>query len=169
MIEIPLTQGKVALIDDEDYELVSRYKWCTHKRWNTHYAITTNIRKPDGRYTSLYMHRLILGLSDPRTKADHINGDGLDNQRKNIRVATHAQNMANSRIRSVNTSGFKGVTRNGRGWSAQISVDGITRYIATFATPQEAALAYDKKAREVYGEFARLNYAAVERHKENAG
>src|SRR5262245_35202767 len=95
MIEVPLTRGKVALIDDADYELVSRFKWHAQRGGygNTYYAVT-NIRLPDGKWTALRMHVLLLGHKG----IDHIDGDGLNNQRSNLRLATQSQNSANTRL-----------------------------------------------------------------------
>lgn len=158
MKEIPLTQGKVALIDDGDYELVSQYRWHARLDGSKWYAA----RAATPRGGAMYMHRFLLSLTDRRMQADHINGDGLDNRRSNLRTASRAENNRNRRMFSTNTSGYKGVSRctDGSKWQSRITAHGMECYLGRFATPQEAALAYDAKARELHGEFARLNFPA---------
>jgi len=155
MIEVPLTQGKVALIDDEDNPLVSKYKWQAHrdsKANNTYYA-TTTIRRSDGKRTTLQMHNLILGCK----RVDHKDNNGLNNQRSNLRPATHSQNGANTgTIR--NKSGFKGVCFERDRWRAAIRVEGRLIFLGYFNTPKSAARAYDYAARIHFGDFARLNF-----------
>lgn len=157
VIEIPLTHGKVALIDAEDYELVSRYKWQAYKGRRTYYSQAT-VKGVGGKKTTVKMARVILGLNDPSIHVDHINGDGLDNRRSNLRHATQIENARNRAVSVHNQSGFKGVCVHGRKWQAQIRFLGHKLNLGTFATPQEAARAYDAKARELFGEFARLNF-----------
>lgn len=164
MKEIPLTQGMVALVDDEDYELVSQYRWQALRGRRTFYAQAKTPRR-DGRQTSMSMHRLILGLMGGTLHADHINGDGLDNRRNNLRPATRTQNARNRRLDYNSVSGFKGVTagRSGRGWQARIRVGNTLLHLGTFDTPQQAARTYDSKARDLFGEFAWLNFPDAER------
>lgn len=156
MKEIPLTRGYVALVDDEDYErVVASGSWCARPNGRTVYA-QQRATRADGRGTTIQLHQFIAGT----THVDHKNGDGLDNQRSNLRVATQGQNMFNKRLYASSTSGFKGVTRRkGTGkWAAQIQGGGHHRYLGQFATPEEAARAYDVAAVELFGEFARLNF-----------
>jgi len=106
-VEISLTQGKVALIDDEDMELVSKHKWCVRREPNNFYA-ATGVTRPSGVHTVLRMHRLIMDA--PRgMDVDHINHNGLDNRRVNLRICTRTQNLRNSRKRKGCSSRFKGV------------------------------------------------------------
>lgn len=147
--EIPLSQGKVALVDAEDYERVSKYKWFANRRGVLWYAIRT-----DGR-TSLHC---FLMDAPKHLLVDHKNGDGLDCRRKNMRVATKAQNGMNRRIAADNTSGFKGVYRRGKKWAAQIYLNKERHYLGAWQTPEEAARAYDEAAKRLFGEFARLNF-----------
>lgn len=149
MKEIPLTQGKVALVDDEDYERVSAYKWQANKGsagyWYGH------------NDTHGQLHRFVVNA--PRElMVDHKNGDGLDCRRENLRLATNAQNQYNAKLRVDNKSGFRGVHWDGNRWIAQIKSQGRPIYLGRFNTPEAAARAYDTKARELRGEFARTNF-----------
>jgi AP2 domain. len=158
MIEIPLTQGHVALIDDEDYELVSQYKWCA--RWSpgmrSYYAVT-NIRKPDGKRIHLQMHRLITNAQKGEV-VDHINHNTLDNRKSELRLCTHSQNLHNQGRNSKNTSGYKGVHwyKRYKKWQAQIKLNGKKIHLGYFSTPEEAHAAYCKAALELHGEFAKV-------------
>jgi hypothetical protein len=148
--------GRVAFVDDEDYELVSPYRWYLKQTRGNIYA-QANIRRSDGTgYTTIKMHCLIMG----RSGIDHHNGNGLDNQRSNLRSATPGQNNANSRPRLNCTSPYKGVYWNAdRGkWQAQISVGGHNTNLGRFATEEKAARAYDAAALAAWGEYARLNF-----------
>lgn len=160
---IPLSRGMYALIDPEDYERVSAFKWhafqpSSGRVW---YARTLLY---EGRQRPLFMHRLI--LEAPKgSQVDHRNQDGLDNRRNNLRFATHSQNQWNRGKTRENSSGFKGVTatRNKQKWQAIIKRRGQAFYLGSFSDPAEAARAYDQKAREVDGEFARLNFPPEDR------
>jgi hypothetical protein len=163
-LEIPLSQGKIAIIDAEDASEVLRYKWCTYKKANTFYA-ATNIQKEDGKQTTLLMHRLILN-PPPKSQVDHRNGNGLDNRRSNLRIPDNAasQQQQNSGLRSNNTSGFKGVywRKDCRKWRAQITLHGCKKHLGYFETKEEAAIAYDKAAQELFGQFARTKITDIE-------
>jgi hypothetical protein len=159
MVEIALANGLVALIDDEDAHLAALRGWYAHgSQRGAWYARREEMR--DGKRLRILLHRAVLGLTDPAIKADHKNGDGLDCRRHNLRVATTAQNAANTARRSSSASGFKGVhwiTRKRR-WIARIRVGRSRRQLGSFATAEEAAHAYDSAARETFGEFACLNF-----------
>ncbi|TFZ81222.1 AP2 domain-containing protein [Candidatus Macondimonas diazotrophica] len=154
-IEIPLTQGKVAQIDEADLELVSGYKWYAHKDKNTFYAYA-NVRRADGSWTKVKMHRLILGLTDRKTQADHIDMNGLNNRRSNLRACSNAENMRNRGAYANNTSGFKGVIWQAdmMKWRARIKVNGKLKHLGYYSTPPEAHAAYCRAAIELHGEFA---------------
>lgn len=154
MREIPLSCGLVALVDDPDYELVAAAAPWHAKRKGPRIYAHRNVRRADGAWTTQKMHVLITGL----THLDHRNGNGLDNQRANLRPATHGQNAANDRLRADSMSGFKGVSRSGRRWRARIVPGGREIYLGLFDTPEAAARAYDAAALELFGEFARINY-----------
>lgn len=158
-IEIPLTKGYVALVDPVDMDLLDR-KWNARRSGHTFYA-TRGRRKPP--YTIL-MHRLILSrvLQRPlssREQVDHINGDGLDNRRCNLRLATNSENQCNARIRRNNMSGYKGVSwdKYCQKWRVQIRIEGKVTYVGLFDNSHDAARAYNEAALHYYGEFARLN------------
>ena len=165
MREITLTRGKVAIVDDEDFEGLSKLPWIATFKRDRWYATRTEGPRIARRTTA--MHRVILGLTNPTIEGDHINGDTLDNRRHNLRPATRMQNQRNSRpSRSRKSCAFKGVTfvnRAGyelaRPWVAQITVGGRHINIGYFAIAEEAAHAYDAAAREHFGEFARLNFS----------
>jgi hypothetical protein len=153
-VEIPLTRGLVALVDDADADLLRRTSWHAIPGCYTWYA-SRGIQRADGRSTTQLMHKMLTGW--PRT--DHINGDGLDNQRANLRPATAGQNVANAR-KGGGSSRFKGVSwwkRSGR-WQAYIMIDGHQAFLGHFDAEEDAARAYDAEARQLFGEFARLNF-----------
>lgn len=155
-IEIPLTQGLVALVDEADAEAVTQHKWYAAREYKTTFYALRKIRRPDGTYVGLRLHGFLTGWP----LVDHINRDGLDNRRANLRPATTAENSRNALRLPSNTSGFKGVTwhKQARKWQAQIGVDGRRRHLGLHACLEAAAEAYDDAAREFHGEFARLNF-----------
>jgi len=157
MKTIELTQGYVATVDDEDYDLVASYKWCASKNGkNNIYA------KRESYGKKIYMHREILGLSC-RERIDHIDGNGLNNTRENLRMSDAKQNGMNRGKQSNNTSGYKGVVlqKKCNRWQAQLTWRENGRrkniYLGLYATPQEAAIAYNRAAIEMHGEFAKVN------------
>jgi hypothetical protein len=160
MIRIPLSRGLFALIDDEDAAL-AEFKWSAQGGGGRIMYAARNARQPDGTRKNVRLHRLIMG-APPDMFVDHINGDGLDCRRANLRLATNQQNLANQQRSLNNTSGYKGVTwdRQGRRWRAQIRVHGRNRCLGLFDTAEKAALAYDEAAIRGFGEFARPNLSA---------
>ena len=152
MKRVPLTQGKFALVDDEDFEWLSRWTWSAYSSRSGNWYATRRVRVSE-KYdtTSIKMHQQILGHSG----VDHRDGDSLNNQRSNLRAASVAQNNANSSSCRGSTSKYKGVSWHKRGqkWSVFIQ----RRYLGLFETEIEAAGAYDKAALETFGEFAKLN------------
>jgi hypothetical protein len=168
---IKLTQGYFALIDPADYPRLSRYNWrlCRTKGKNTLYA-ERSIRLPDGKYSRILMHRQVLSheLRDTShesrvTVIDHINRNGLDNRRANLRLATVAQNAWNSKKRK-SRSGYKGVCydKAKRRWRAAIVNHGRRIHLGYFEDKIEAAKAYDAAARKYCGQFARTNFPEYE-------
>jgi hypothetical protein len=159
MKEIQLTQGRVALVDDADYEYLSQWKWKAYKDRYTWYA-RRGIRVGFVIKT-IHMHRLITNAPDGLF-VDHINGDGLDNRRGNLRVCTKSENGFNRGKNSNNTTGYKGVTTNKGKYRAQIRIDGKMCGLGRYTDPVEAAKAYDRAAKKHYGEFAKLNFPEVQ-------
>jgi hypothetical protein len=156
-VEIPLTQGLVAIVDDEDApRVLAEGKWYAAKYHLTYYAMR-NVRRAGGARGGTYkLHNFVTGWP----YVDHIDGNGLDCTRGNLRQCNHAQNRRNSRRYANNTSGFKGVGWDKRAnqWRARITVDRTERWLGNFTDPRDAALAYDAAARELHGPFARLNF-----------
>ncbi|MBP3954935.1 endonuclease [Gemmata sp. G18] len=156
-----MTRGFVALIDDKDYPLVSRYKWHVHEddsSTESRFYAHTNVPKTANRpRTKLQLHRLIMN-AQPGEKIDHRSGDGLDCRRANLRSSTDSQNGGN-RGSFTGTSKYKGVSWSAekRAWRAAIYHDGRTRFLGYFGSEDEAATAYDREAVAIHGEFARLN------------
>jgi len=149
MKKIKLTQGKVALVDNRDYEYLNQWKWCAHRGSKTFYA-RRSINK-DGKWTTISMHQVLAELMDFEYRADHINRNGLDNQRKNLRDATSKQNNENSRIRKDNTSKYKGVSwyKRKSKWQVQIRHYGKQIHLGLFDRLKDAVKAR-KKAEEKY-------------------
>jgi hypothetical protein len=159
MKEIKLTQGKVALVDDEDYEWLNQWKWVAWKHRNTYYAVTHG-GKANGKYFNLSMHRIILNVPEG-LEIDHIDHNGLNNQKNNIRICTRSQNAKNI-IKYRGRSEYKGVTfvrhRNIEYIGSQIVSQGKRYWLGLFPNEISAAIAFDKKAKELHGEFANLNF-----------
>jgi len=156
IMPIPLTQGLYALVDGDNYERLAKYKWCALKDRNTFYAIRSSAR-PNRK--KIWMHRVILNAPIDK-KTDHINHNGLDNRRSNLRIATIAQNLYNQLPRKNCTSKYKGVSWNEkqRKWQAGIKLSGKVFYLGRFNSEVKAAEVYDQKAKELFGEFAYINF-----------
>lgn len=154
MKELSLSSGQIALVDDIDFEEISKYSWSVSTKG---YAYRKGKNPETGIWNdNINMHRSILGLS--RTDLmiiDHIDGNKLNNQRNNLRICSNSQNLCNRGKQKNNSSGFKGVSYKPHGgtWSAQIKVGGNSIYIGTYRTAEEAYHAYCLKAVEVHGEF----------------
>jgi len=153
MKTIPLTRGYVALVDDADYDRVAQHKWCawSSKAQNSMYA-----QGKAGTEKNILMHRFILGCSG---SVDHADGNGLNNQRYNLRPATRSENGANRPKFCGKSSQFKGVSwsKNTQKWKAEIRKAGKSTYIGVFREECDAAQAYNLKALELFGEFANYN------------
>lgn len=159
MREIPLTRGYVAIVDDEDYATLARHKWYAHPdNFGNVYAKRMTPRNGGSRQ-QIRMHRAVAGAGVGQ-RVDHINGNTLDNRRANLRPATNAENCRNRKMNRNNTSGYKGVSwdNSSNKWRAQIRYEYRIVLIGFYADPIEAARAYDRKAVELFGDFARLNF-----------
>ena len=161
MKEIPLRNGGVALVDDADYDLVVGYAWRRNvmKNKRTQYACCLRYEKPR-HAVMLYMHRIIAGALTGE-QIDHIDHDGLNNQRSNLRVCTQSENNANGRKRQGCSSQYKGVTwrKDTEKWQAQAWWNGQRHSIGCFESERDAALAYNQFAATNYGDgtFILLN------------
>lgn len=154
MKRIPLTRGQFALVDDEDYEKVSKYKWCAKK---VRYGGFVAVGKISNKV--IYMHRFIMN-TPKRMDTDHWNHQKLDNRKENLRICNRHQNMANSKPRKNCTSKFKGIYwhKRRRKWNVSITRNGKRLNLGYFDNEIEAAKIYDKKAKEFFGEFALSNF-----------
>lgn len=150
--EIPLTQGRVALVDAEDYDQLMKYNWHV----SSGYAKRSEVR--NGKIVVIPMQRQIMGEPE-NMLVDHINHDKLDNRRCNLRVATRTQNLRNRAKWILKTSKYKGVDyyKRIKRWRARIEVNGKNVHIGSYRTQEEAALAYNNAALIHHGEFAGLN------------
>lgn len=146
-----------AIVDDGDFDVVSRFKWHAHKSGTKYYAMTD--LGTDGKRTMLYMHKLILYPTPRGREIDHVNGNGLDNRKENMRFASRQQNSMNRPPPRNNTSGFKGVGwhKKSSKWKAAASVGGKTIHLGLFGSKAEAADAYNRYVSSRFQNFAFLN------------
>lgn len=154
--EIPLTQGKVAIVDDADFEWLSQWKWCYHRD-----RAGRGIADGKGSAKMHFMHNYIM-QPPPGFVVDHIDNDPLNNQRSNLRICTQAENLRNRRGFSTKSStSFKGVfpvkKSKIRPWRATIKLNGKSIHLGSFPTAEAAAIAYNEAALKYHGEFAHLN------------
>lgn len=165
MKKIELSQGKCALVDDEDFEYLNQWKWHAHVGKNSSYA-RRNKSIGHGKQTAIQMHRVIMN-TPIGLDVDHINGDGLDNRQVNLRNVTRKQNTHNRNQPSkYRSSEFKGVSKHTMlhgsiRWRARICVDWKNVSLGVYDTKTEAAEAYNVAALKYYGEYARLNKIGV--------
>mgnify|MGYP001558903680 CR=1 FL=1 len=142
--------GKVVIVDNTDFEYLNKNKWYLGSQ---RHAIRTEKGK------TIYMHKLIMNV-ERGFYVDHADGNPLNNQRFNLRKATNSQNQMNRKNSSINTSGYKGVTWNKKlnKWRAQIYLEKKYIYLGYFKNIKDAASAYNEKARNIFGQFSRLNH-----------
>ena len=155
---IPLTQGRLCFVDEEDFERVSQFKWYC----DTGYAARGAYDKQTGKQRKQRkqkLHRFIIGEIPEGHEVDHRDGEKLNNRRHNLRICTHAQNVRNKSLHKNNTSGHKGVSffKPTGQWLVHIGVNGKSKHIGLFDKIEDAARAYAKAASEHYGDFAKLN------------
>lgn len=155
VMKIPLTQDRVALVDAADFEWLSQWKWSVTRNGQQWYAVRNCYRC--GKTQKIYMHRMV-ATAAPGIETDHINGDGLDNRRTNLRVATRTQNNGNHPGLG-GTSPYRGVSWCGAlgKWHAQVSRANKNVHLGYFRCEKRAALAYDEGALGYFGGFAWLN------------
>jgi len=154
MQKIELSQGKFALVDDDDYDELKKYNWHVANG----YAVR-NAKVSKGKQKSQRMHRLITNCPADMN-VDHINHDKLDNRKDNLRICSTAENLRNQQMQSVaKTSRFKGVyfNKNTNKWMAQIQSDDKRKYLGLFENEIDAAIAYNNAAIAMFGEFALIN------------
>lgn len=150
---IKLSRDMKMMVDDEDFETLSRFRWSWSKSRSTHYA-TADI----GERKRVLAHRLILGFPPKNVYVDHIDMNGLNNQKSNLRKCTRNQNCQYARKRKDNTSGYRGVNFHRGYYIARIRVNCKRYYIGNFKTAEEAARAYDREAKKHHKQFASLNF-----------
>lgn len=156
MKKIPLTRGYSVKVDDEDYQKLSKFKW----HYNNGYACRrlhkkVAYKKYKGEY--IYMHRLI--MKHPELGVDHVNGDSLDNQRKNLRVADQSDNMCNQHKARHNKYGYKGIyfAKDRKKFAARVTYRKKKHILGYYDTAKEAAISYNEGAIKYHKQFARLN------------
>lgn len=156
MKTIQLTQGKVALVDDEDYEFLNKFKWCaTVNKAGNWYAV----RYSNGISKPIKMHRFIMDAEGRWNLVDHKDRDSLNNQKNNLRFCTHSQNMRNRASQKNSSSKYLGVGWHivRRRWVASIRINGKKTILGRFKDEKDAAVEYNKVALKYHGEFANLN------------
>lgn len=155
-----LSGGQKAKVDRVDLSRLSRWRWHYahgYARRNCYSAAKYSQRRQSRGWDGwVYLHHAVLRV---KRAVDHRNSDGLDNRKINLRFASQTLNNANQRLRSNNTSGYKGVTRKRKRWAASVKVRGRAVYLGSFDSPEAAACAYDVAARKHFGEFARPNFS----------
>lgn len=152
-VKIPLTKGMFAIVDEDDAARILTRNWCAQGKPPYFYAYRKEVQ--DCKSKSILMHRFIAGFPD--ALVDHHNGNGLDNRKQNLRIATRQQNNAN-KLRRWGKSKFKGVRQRRGKWGASITVNAVKHWLGTFSTENDAARAFDIAAVSAFGEFAVLNF-----------
>jgi len=155
MKKISLSRGEFALVDNADFPVLNKLTWTLSVSGKRKYAVH-NFYK-DGKNHLVAMHRFLLNAPKGKT-IDHIDGDGLNNQRANLRVCTLAENLRNRKKPTINGYPYTGIQPMGRKWRAIIGHKGKTIHLGMFLTPEDAARAYDAAAKRLFGKFARLNF-----------
>lgn len=159
MAIINLSQNKIAIVDDADFDYLNQWKWHARLHSGIWYAVRTERIKGTKKRLTFRMHRVILGLTDSTVFCDHKDHDGLNNQRSNLRVATRSQNARNKTSARNSTSSYLGVFWHAqqKRWRAKIYIDKKYIHLGNFKNEKDAAEAYNKRALAAYGKFANLN------------
>jgi HNH endonuclease len=161
MREIELTNGGVALVDDEDYEFFMLKRWHkTTMKFGSVYAYRTFWMRGENRSLAIPMHSFLM-IGHGGESIDHIDGNQLNNQKSNLRSCSRSENMCNHKKRTDNTSGFIGVGAHISGYRASIQLKGHSYHIGCYETAEDAARARDEAALVLHGEFARLNFPEI--------
>lgn len=148
MKQIPLTQGKFSLVDDDVYEWASKFKWYAMKNNNVYYTrrrISIGYKK----YINVLLHHCVIGFPLFNNEVDHLNGDGLNNQRDNLKIVTHRQNQQNRHVKK--TSKYVGVfwDSQNKKWRASIKKNGKVKFLGLFKIEEDASLAYQKALQDI--------------------
>lgn len=156
-VKVPLSRGKVALIDPEDAARVLRHRWTASygkAGWKAYFSHSIN-----GKTHSVYLHQLVMGHRKG-LMIDHRNGNGLDCRKRNLRFCTNSQNSQNRRRKKNNQTGYKGIflIKETGMWVAEIVVNGVRHRLGRYRSSEEAAHVYDDAARRLHGDFAALNF-----------
>ncbi len=158
MKKIPLTQGKFALVDDEDYDWLMQWKWCAQKSHHTYYARHFESRsEKTGKRKLLSMHRVILNVPQGMD-TDHRNHNGLDNRKHNLRACSRRENGYNQLRRTNTKSKYRGVDSSGKRWRARIRENGKQVHLGCFNTEAIAARVYDERAARVHRDYVCFNF-----------
>ncbi len=155
MKKIQLTKNKYALVDGDLFDELNRFNWCVVPSGRTSYAMR-NAKVDGDKYKAIKMHHAILGVPEKGMEVDHIDGDGLNNQRKNLRWATKNQNQHNRRLGKNNSSGIKGVHLSPSGkWQARAQLNGVRINLGFYTNKVDAGKAYEVFAKKNFGKFAK--------------
>ncbi len=165
MKSIELTQGLVTLVDDEDYDFLSQFKWYADTYRRGQYAKRNIWNSETKKSKTQLMHRIIMAPNSTE-QVDHIDGNGLNNQKSNLRLCSNSQNLRNRKEQKNNTTGYKGVSTHGKKYRATIFVNSKQIYLGSFLTKEEAALEYNKAAIKYFGEFAGINTNILNKKEE---
>lgn len=152
--------GIYMLIDDEESERIIQRSWWAQRAPHTTYAYTQVYDRPSKKYKTIMLHRFIMNVTDSNIEVDHINGNGLDNRKRNLRLCPDGENSRNTKSHRNSSSQYKGVCwhKNNKKWQADIYDNGRHVYLGQYDNEIEAAHAYDRAAIQLFGEFARLNF-----------
>jgi hypothetical protein len=161
MKKIPLTQGQIAIVDDEDFDKLNQFKWCAAKTKDGDYMAVRNSPNPNRHL--IYMHRQIMDFPKGM-EVDHIFHNRLDNRKAKLRICTHRQNLQNGLSHKDGNSRYKGIYwhKRDKKWLVQIMINGKIKHLGRFNSEIEAAKIYDVAAIEKFGEFALLNFNLTE-------